>query len=200
MSEENKDIGPRLISAMYSMGLDTKAKIKAATGLTDHAIWRYGEGNRAPSLSQLKRIALALPELDLYWIITGQHRPKAGALNMPTLERNGEYIIEDWYKNWLHEHRLEIDQLAGWEITESSWEPILLPGDHVIFDRTSKDLHQAGPYIITLDNGSPIMRKVEPAGQDKYLLSSSTPHTIEISGDEINVLGRVVAVLHQKCC
>ena len=200
IQEEKKEVGPRLISALHSLGLDTKAKIKAATGLTDHAIWRYGEGNRAPSLSQLKRLAMAVPALDLYWVITGKKAPqKINGFDMPTLQPNGEYIAGlDWGEAWLEEHKLDIENLAGWIMTESSWLPIIAPGDHVIFNRGVTDINQAGPYVLTMDGGTPIMRNVEPAGHDKYFLCSATPNTISIDVANIKVEGRVVAVLHQK--
>lgn len=199
--EEKKEIGPRLISALHSLGLDSKAKIKEATGLTDHAIWRYGDGNRAPSLSQLSRMAEAVPELDLYWVITGKKAPqKSHGFEIPTLQDNGEYITEpDWGEAWLEDHKLDINRLAGWVLSESSWDPVVRSGDHVIFDRGKKDLTQAGPFIIKMNGGTPIMRKVEPAGQGRFLLSSATPHTITVEAGELQPLGRVVAVLHQNC-
>ncbi len=198
--EEKKEIGQRLIQAMHKLGLDSKAKIKAATGLTDHAIWRYGEGNRAPSLAQLKRLALALPQLDLYWILTGQSVPaKINLFRMPTLTSDGHYnIAPDWYKSWLEERRMDQDKLAWWGMSELTWLPIIMPGDHIIFDRSETDLSQSGPYLMRLDGGSPILRRVEPAGNCEYLLSSGTPNTILVKSEEIEVLGRVAAVLHGK--
>lgn len=195
-----KDISLRLIQALHDLGLDSKSKIKAATGLTDHAIWRYSDGNSVPSLLQLKRIAAALPELDLHWIITGRQSPHAAeSSNMPTLQQTGEYIqVKDWYQAWFDEHRLSQDSLAGWIMAENSWAPALMPGDKIIFDRSEKDLDQGGPFLLRINNSTPIMRKVEPAGNNKYLLSSGTPNIIVIEEDELEVIGRVMAVLHKK--
>lgn len=84
--------------------------------------------------------------------------------------------------------------LAIIEVRGDSMEPTLSSGDRVMVHLADKQISQPGIFII-YDGGGTVIKRVEKIpGQDKIVLISDNPlHTrYEISGDDVQIVGRVV--------
>ena len=196
-------IGPRLIADLRRLGLDSPEKIKNATSLNGHSIWRYNEGDRSPSVARLQEVAGKVEKLDLHWIITGSPAPLPGScssFNMPIISRTATdlSISDNWCRTWLESINLKPDQGAILIVEEDSWQPLINPGDMIIFDTQNKDLAYAGQFVLRWHD-APVMRRVEPAGQGKFILSSAQlSNGLTVNADEIEPLGRLMGVLHGR--
>lgn len=89
---------------------------------------------------------------------------------------------------------LSTNDLAIIEVRGDSMEPTLSSGDRVMVHLADKQISQPGIFII-YDGGGTVIKRVEKIpGQDKLVLISDNPlHTrYEISGDDVQIVGRVV--------
>ena len=72
MDTENNDIGNR-IAQIISLYRENKNSFSKIIGLSNNTtIGRIIKENRTPSFEVLNKIALAFPDINYYWILTGQ--------------------------------------------------------------------------------------------------------------------------------
>ena len=95
-------------------------------------------------------------------------------------------------KRWLREHGLENAELSSVSVEGDSMEPMLRDGDEILVD-TSHRPFRDGVYVVRLGD-SLMVKRVASVGQGRLaLLSQNMAYpTVEVDGDEIELIGRVV--------
>ncbi|XUU59764.1 S24 family peptidase [Erythrobacter sp. HA6-11] len=93
---------------------------------------------------------------------------------------------------WLREQGLEAAQLSAITVEGDSMEPLLRDGDEILVDRTLRPFRD-GVHVVRF-NDSLMVKRVASAGAGRLaLLSQNLAYPpIEVSADEIEIIGRVV--------
>ncbi|NVE94263.1 S24 family peptidase [Altererythrobacter lutimaris] len=95
-------------------------------------------------------------------------------------------------QQWLREQGLEAAQLSAITVEGDSMEPLLRDGDEILVDRTVRPFRD-GVHVVRL-NDSLMVKRVASAGAGRLaLLSQNLAYPpIEVSADDIEIIGRVV--------
>lgn len=95
-------------------------------------------------------------------------------------------------KKWLREMGFEGAQLSAIQVKGDSMEPLLRDGDEILVDRAPRPFRD-GVYVVRLGD-TLMVKRVAQAGAGRFaLLSQNLAYPpVEVSAEEIEVIGRVV--------
>ncbi|MEP5938543.1 MAG: S24 family peptidase [Erythrobacter sp.] len=132
------------------------------------------------------------PDNDNQWLEVP--RLDVGASAGPGAFNVGEQPFDSFRfsKRWLRENGLGDADLSSVSVEGDSMEPMLRDGDEILVD-TSKRPFRDGVYVVRLGD-SLMVKRVASAGQGRLaLLSQNMAYpTVEVGGDEVELIGRVV--------
>jgi hypothetical protein len=93
---------------------------------------------------------------------------------------------------WLRELGLEARMLSAIAVTGDSMEPLLRDGDEILVDRTPRPLRD-GIHVVRLDDTLLVKRvQAVPAGRLRLISENDAYPPLEVAGQEVEVIGRVV--------
>jgi len=93
---------------------------------------------------------------------------------------------------WLRQQGLDPAMLSAIEVAGDSMEPLLRDGDEILVDRTPRPLRD-GVHVVRVGD-SLMVKRVQTGVPGRVVLESQNPayRPIELSRDEVEVVGRVV--------
>ncbi|WP_328600528.1 S24 family peptidase [Pontixanthobacter aquaemixtae] len=107
----------------------------------------------------------------------------------------GEEIPFDNFRfsqRWLREQGLEGADLSAIVVEGDSMEPLLRAGDEVLVDRSQRPFRD-GIHVVRLEDTLLVKRVASQGGGRVSLLSQNLAYPpIEVSADEVEIIGRVV--------
>ncbi len=107
----------------------------------------------------------------------------------------GEEIPFDNFRfsrRWLREQGLDRSELSAIVVEGDSMEPLLRAGDEVLVDRSVRPFRD-GIHVVRLEDTLLVKRVAAQGGGRLSLLSQNLAYPpIEVSADEVEIIGRVV--------
>lgn len=95
-------------------------------------------------------------------------------------------------RRWLREQGLDGAYLSAIAVEGDSMEPLLRAGDEVLVDFSPRPFRD-GIHVVRLDDSLLVKRVASQGGGRLSLLSQNLSYPpIEVSGDEVEIIGRVV--------
>ncbi|MFM5930045.1 MAG: helix-turn-helix transcriptional regulator [Novosphingobium sp.] len=93
---------------------------------------------------------------------------------------------------WLRAHGFDPGQLSAISVVGDSMEPVLRDGDDILVDQRPRPLHD-GIHVVRVGE-SLLVKRVQTGAGGRIVLESANPayRPIELSADEVQVIGRVV--------
>ncbi|MFM5906013.1 MAG: helix-turn-helix transcriptional regulator [Novosphingobium sp.] len=93
---------------------------------------------------------------------------------------------------WLRAHGFDPGQLSAISVVGDSMEPVLRDGDDILVDQRPRPLHD-GIHVVRVGE-SLLVKRVQTGAGGRIVLESANPayRPIELSADEVQVVGRVV--------
>ena len=107
---------------------------------------------------------------------------------------NGEVPFDNFgfSGRWLRDNGLDPKMLSAVTVEGDSMEPLLRAGDEVLVDRTPRPLRD-GVHVVRMGEALLIKRVASPGQGRLTLLSQNLTYPpVEVSLDEVEVIGRVV--------
>lgn len=121
-------------------------------------------------------------------------RLNIGASAGPGAVPDSEAVFDDFRfsRRWLAEQGLEGAKLSSITVEGDSMEPLLNNGDEILID-TSERPFRAGVHVVRLGD-TLMVKRVAQAGAGRFsLLSQNLAYPpVDVSADELQVIGRVV--------